>query len=195
MVSGFIQEYLKELQACLDEIDKGQIEAIVNAITDCWRNDRQVLILGNGGSAATATHFASDLSKNMATGKNTRLKAISISDNMALITAIANDIGYASVFKEQLTGLMGGGDMVVCISASGNSPNVLEAARYAKDNGAKVIGLTGFGGGALREIADYSVVLTSTEYEQVEDIHMVLCHLIAKETKRRIAGGDMDKKV
>jgi len=193
VASEYIKKYIDELQTCLDEITGSRIEEIVNTIMECWCNGRRVFILGNGGSAATASHFACDLSKNGSTGQSTRLKVISISDNMSLITAVANDIGYPAVFREQLANLMEAGDTVICISASGNSPNVIEAARYARDNGAGIIGLIGFGGGLLNEIAGRAVVLTSTDYEQVEDTHMILCHLIAKEVKRRIGGGDKEK--
>ncbi len=130
-----------------------------------------------------------DLGKGAAVEGKQRLRAISLTDNVALATAIANDIGYESIFKEQLVNLLNEGDVVIGLSASGNSPNVLEAIRYAKDKGAIAIGLIGFGGGVLKEIADKSIVLSSRDYGMVEDSHLILEHLLSRLAKARIASG------
>ncbi len=184
--SDSVKGYIDGVKSLLDEIPQNQIEEITEVILNAYRSGKNVFILGNGGSASTASHFACDLNKTIAVEGKARLKAMSLTDNVALMTAICNDINYDSVFKEPLVGFLNNGDVVICISASGNSPNVLEAARYAKSKRAVVIGFIGFDGGTLREIADNSIVLYSDDYGQVEGVHSVLTHLISREVGRRI---------
>jgi D-sedoheptulose 7-phosphate isomerase len=150
---------------------------------------KKVIFMGNGGSATTASHFARDISIGTAKEGKPRVRAISLADSIAAITSLANDIGYNSVFKEQLIGQVDKGDVVIGISASGNSPNVLEAMEYARSAGAVTVGFIGFGGGKLKELSDKSIVLSSRDCGQVEDSHLVLDHIFTCLVKERIAGG------
>ena len=176
----YARGYLRRLMAVLDSIDP---EAIARAAEAMWRareEGRRIFFVGNGGSAATASHFANDV------GIGTRsdgppFKALSLTDNNAVLTCLANDLGYESVFVEQLRVHMEPGDIVVAISASGNSPNVLRAVDFAKERGNATIGLTGFDGGELRKKAQIAIHIPTErgEYGPVEDAHMVLDHLIS----------------
>lgn len=183
-----ISDYINGVKRCLDAIKEERIQAIMDCIFGAYLSNKSIFIVGNGGSASTASHFACDLSRSTAVEAKTRLKAISLTDNVALMTAISNDINFTSVFKEQLVNLISEGDVVICISASGISPNVLEAARYAKSKGALIIGFIGFGGGKLKELADEAIIFPAENYGQVEDAHMVLVHLISKQVERRMRG-------
>jgi len=154
---------------------------------------RAVFFIGNGGSAATASHFANDISIGTRTGDKKPFRAVSLTDNVAVMTALANDEGYDRMFVDQLRVHMRAGDSLVAISASGNSPNLIEAVDYATSRGATVIGLTGFDGGKLREKSDISLHVPTAkgEYGPVEDVHMIFDHLIGSyliaEVKRQTA--------
>jgi D-sedoheptulose 7-phosphate isomerase len=150
---------------------------------------KKVIFMGNGGSATTASHFARDISIGTAAEGKPRLRAASLVDNVAMITSLANDVDYNSIFKEQLVGQLDKGDVVIGISASGNSPNVLEAIKFARGQGAVTVGLIGFGGGKLKGLVDKSIVLSSRDYGQVEDTHLVLDHIVTCLVRERIANG------
>jgi len=177
---AYARGYLRRLTAVLEAIDP---EAIARAAEAIWRareEGRRIFFLGNGGSAATASHFANDI------GIGTRsdgppFKALSLTDNNAVLTCLANDLGYDSVFVEQLRVHLEPGDVVVAISASGNSPNVLRAIDLAKERGNVTIGLTGFDGGELRRRSQIAIHVPTErgEYGPVEDAHMVLDHLLS----------------
>ncbi len=184
-----IRNYLEGLQLCVSELSPQNIEEIANAIFDAYKKGKQVFIVGNGGSATTASHFARDLKIGSAVEGRPRIRANSLTDNVAVITALANDIGYSSIFEEQLIGQLDEGDVVVGISASGNSPNVLKAIEFARSQGAVTIGLIGFGGGRLKELTDKSIVLSSKDYGQVEDTHLTLAHIISYLVKEKMAHG------
>lgn len=188
MLPDSIADYIDGVKRCLSEISAGEVQAAIDIILSAYHKNKCVFVLGNGGSAATASHFALDLSKGTRVEGKNHLRAMSLTDNVPLMTALSNDISYASVFKEQLVSFLSEGDVVICITASGNSPNVLEAARYAGSKRATTIGLIGFGGGRLKEIADIAITISSKSYRQVEDTHMVLAHLISQEVERRIRG-------
>ena len=142
---------------------------------------RTIFIVGNGGSAATASHFACDLALGPRSSGGKAYRAISLGDNNALITAAGNDLGYETVFSEQLKTLLAPDDLVLAISASGNSPNIIEAVEYANHIGAMTIGLTGFDGGRLRHIAAEHIHISTPkgDYGPVEDLHLVVNHLIS----------------
>ncbi len=184
-----IGDYLKGLRSCLEEIAEKDIIEIVDIIMKACSDGKKVIFMGNGGSATTASHFARDISIGTATEGKPRVRAISLADSIAAITSLANDVGYNSVFKEQLIGQVDKGDVVIGISASGNSPNVLEAMEYARSAGAVTVGFIGFGGGKLKELSDKSIVLSSRDYGQVEDAHLVLDHIFTCLVKERIASG------
>ena len=185
-IVGFASQYLDGLRSCLDEIASDDVEAVVSAIYEAYEAGRQVFIVGNGGSAATASHMACDLGKTAAVEGRARLRVFSLTDNVPLMTAIANDIGYDRLFVEQLRNLLNPDDLVIVVTGSGDSPNVVQAARYAKEKGAVTVGLLGFGGGAVRTIVDYHVTISSTHYGHVEDVHMVLNHIISSSFRERI---------
>ncbi|HZA01798.1 MAG TPA: SIS domain-containing protein, partial [Hyphomicrobiaceae bacterium] len=141
---------------------------------------------GNGGSASTATHFACDLSKATIVQGRARLRVTSLTDNVALLTAWANDTSYENVFAEQLANLLNPGDVVVAISASGNSPNVIAAIKTAAACGATTVGIVGFSGGSLKEAVDAVVHVPSDSYGVVEDCHLVLEHAITESTRNAL---------
>ena len=184
-----ITAYFKKVRSCLDEIAPADIRGIVDIIINAYQHNRCVFIMGNGGSAATASHFARDLSIGTAVPGKRRLRAVSLTDNVVAITALANDLDYQAIFSEQLMGHLEKGDVVIGISASGNSPNVLKGIEYARDQGAVTVGLVGFGGGKLKGMVQKALVLSSKEYGPVEDIHLMLDHIISSLVKERIASG------
>jgi D-sedoheptulose 7-phosphate isomerase len=168
--------YLRYLSDVIAQIDRDAIAAFSEALLAARERGARIFFLGNGGSAATASHWVSDLTR----WRGRPFRALSLTENVALLTAVANDFGYEHVFRQQLETLMGPGDMVVAISASGNSPNVVEAIEYANANGAMTVGLTGFDGGRLRELAHIVVHAPTNrgEYGPAEDVHMILDHLV-----------------
>ena len=175
---SFAHGYLNYLISLLNRLDHTQIGAFIHTLLEARERQTRIFFIGNGGSAATASHFANDI----AIGSRSRVKpfrALSLCDNLALITAIGNDFGYDQIFIRQLENQMNSGDVVVAISASGNSENLLKAIDYANDNGGVTVGLTGFDGGQLRKKVALSLHVPSNpgEYGPVEDIHMVLDHL------------------
>jgi len=182
-----ISNYLNGLKGCLQKLSEPSIADIADTIFNAYKSNRQIVIMGNGGSATTASHFARDLRMGTVVKGKPRMRTLSITDNVAMITALANDIGYDSVFKEQLVSQLSEGDVVIGISASGNSPNVLNAMEYARANGAITIGLTGFDGGKLKGMVDKAIIVSSWDYGQVEDVHLSLDHIITYAVKERIA--------
>jgi D-sedoheptulose 7-phosphate isomerase len=174
----WIDEYFSQLQAVLEKVPRDTVQAIAETLLDAQRRDAQVFVLGNGGSASTASHWACDLGKGTAVEGKRRLRLISLTDNNAMMTAWANDTSYNDMFLEQLKNLVNDGDVVVGISASGNSENVLRAMRYAKEHGCTTVGLTGFGGGKLAGMVDIALVADSYDYGQVEDVHLIVNHIL-----------------
>jgi len=175
-----------ELRRTLEEIAIEKVERIVQMIYEAYRNNKYVFIMGNGGSASTASHFACDLGKGTICEGKPRFRVMSLNDNMPLITALSNDFGYERVFIEQLMNLVNPGDLVISITGSGNSPNILRAVEYAKNQGAKTIGLIGFGGGKLQGMVDEHITVSNNNYGQVEDIHLILSHAISQYFKNLI---------
>jgi D-sedoheptulose 7-phosphate isomerase len=173
-----VLEYIRDVREVLEQLPMDDIRAVMAALHHARLNDKQVFIMGNGGSAATASHFACDL------GKGTRLpgaphfRVIALTDNIPLMLAYANDVGYEYIFAEQIASLGLPGDIVIGISGSGNSPNVLRAVEAARLRGATTVGFTGFDGGKLKGLVDMCVVVPSRCMEQVEDVHLMLEHLI-----------------
>lgn len=182
----FIDAYLSELEQVIRSLSRDEVRAVADVLMDAWRARVQVFILGNGGSAATASHMMNDLNKYTLVEGRPRFRAISLTDNVPLMTAIGNDLSYADIFVEPLKNLMQAGDLVIAISASGNSPNIVKAAEYAKMNGAKIIGFCGRPGGRLAELADLKVIIPSDRIGQQEDGHMILDHVLSGALRERI---------
>jgi D-sedoheptulose 7-phosphate isomerase len=181
-----IDTYLTELEHVIRCLSRPDIEAVAEALLEAWRARRQVLILGNGGSASTASHMMNDLNKYVTPGGRPRFRAIALTDNVPFMTAVGNDQSYADIFVEPLKNLLQAGDTVVAISASGNSPNVVRAVEYAQAHGARVIGLCGQPGGRLAELADLRVIVPSDRIGQQEDGHLILNHVLAFALRARI---------
>ena len=182
MSKKFIKGYITEFKKVLDNLPLKNIEKAIEMIKETYSENRQIFIMGNGGSASTASHMACDFSKgtikNVYDYKEKRFKVISLTDNIATITAYSNDICYEHIFLQQLRNLLQPKDIVIAISASGNSPNIILAAEYAKNLEAKVIGLTGFDGGKLLKIADCALHIPVNNYGMAEDCHLILNHLL-----------------
>lgn len=173
-----IREYLNLVSKALAELPEDKIQDVIDTLKAAHANGRQVFFLGNGGSAATATHVAEDLQKGIKETTGKRFKVLSLTDNTPLICAWANDNGYDCVFAEQLDSFIEPGDVVVAISGSGNSPNVIKAVQKANEMGAITIGWSGFAGGKLAQVAQKSIVVNSDNMQRIEDVHLVLGHLI-----------------
>ena len=182
-----VSNYMSELADTLKRLPWDEIDRAIEALQHARIKDNQVFILGNGGSAATASHFGCDLSKGTIAPDAQRFRVIALTDSMPLFSAWANDFGYDSVFAEQLTNLVRKGDVVIGISGSGNSPNVLNAMRVAREACATTIGFSGFGGGQLNALVDIPVVVPSTEMGQIEDIHLILEHAICYSLRQQSA--------
>jgi len=173
-----VRAYLDDFRAILNSLDTADIFGVVEVLLGAYRGGAKVFLLGNGGSAATASHFACDLGKNVVGPDGGRFKVIALTDNAAVLTAWANDTAYEHVFAEQLASLLEPGDVVIGISGSGNSPNVLRAMELAQVRGATTVGLIGFEGGRLKPLCDVSVVVPSDRMDQIENAHLTLEHLI-----------------
>ena len=179
-----IDDYFSKLKKGLDELDKNMIKKIIDVLYGAWKEEKQVFIFGNGGSASTASHFACDIGKNTLGRKYNdknikRFKVISLTDNVATITAYGNDLSFEDIFSQQLNNLVTKGDVVIAITGSGNSPNVIKAIEVAKESGAKIISFLGFDGGKVKDLADYPLIFKDNHYGRIEDAHIILEHLIS----------------
>src|SRR2546423_14572657 len=164
----------------LQAISLSHLETVLRLLEEAYHNGRRIFIMGNGGSAATSSHLALDLAKNTIMPGAPRLKAISLTDHVPLITAWSNDTAYEHIFAEQLASMIEPGDVAIGISTSGNSPNVINALRLSKRIGAVTIGLLGAQGGKMKHIVDVYVLAPGQNIEQEEDAHMILAHLITR---------------
>ena len=180
-----IQNYILALQHTLDQLPRQTVAEVVTLLEQARAQARQIFIMGNGGSAATASHFVCDLAKNTRREGLPHFRVIGLTDNMAIFSAYANGEGYESVFAQQLTNLILPGDIVIGISASGNSQNVINAIQEAKRHSATTIAFTGFDGGRLGPMVDINIHVKSHVIEHVEDIHLMLEHMIVKAIKDR----------
>lgn len=175
---GKINNYLGRLQNCIDRLDRNEIDVFIKLLLQARDEGRTIFIMGNGGSAASASHFCCDFNKGMSFGQDKKFKMICLNDNVATMMAYANDVSYENVFVEPLKNFFKEGDIVIGISGSGNSRNVLKAVEYANSHGGITIGLTGYDGGILKQISRYSVNANIDDMQITEDIHMIFCHMI-----------------
>jgi D-sedoheptulose 7-phosphate isomerase len=180
--------YFHTLYTALETIPTAELDA-ANAIIDkAYQDDQTIYVIGNGQSAATASAFALDLTKQTTPPPHRRrFRVIALTDNLSALTAWANDVAYEAVFTEQLKGLMRPGDVVLAISASGNSPNIVHACQWAREHGGRVLGLAGFSGGRLQELADACVVVRIDDYGHVETAHIAVCHYWVDFFRERLA--------
>jgi len=183
MIVASLEDHISEVQQVLAKIPIASVERVVQIVLEAYERQGHLYIIGNGGSASTATHFACDLSKATIVEGRARLRVTSLTDNIALLTAWANDTSYKDVFAEQLANLLNPGDVVVAISASGESPNILTAVAEARSLGATTVALVGFSGGRLKPVVDAAVHVPSMNYGVVEDCHLVLEHAITESTR------------
>ena len=177
-MKNVITDYINDVQRLISILDPEKIAAVCDLLLETYKSKKKIFVAGNGGSAGTSNHFTCDFGKNAVKDDDRRPKIISLSANVEVLTALGNDFSYAEVFSQQLRNLMDDGDTVILISASGNSPNVVEAAEYAKKRNGKVIGFSGFKGGKLKALSDININIPSDSYEKIEDLHMMLTHMI-----------------
>lgn len=175
---SYIQWYLDQVSSILHQLPQDQIAQAIQVLKRARAKRRQIFLIGNGGSGATASHFANDLLKGTVSEGKPRMKAIALTDNMPVVLAYANDCGYSTIFAEQLDALATPGDVLIAFSGSGRSTNVLRALDLAREQGLTTIGFTGRDGGQMSERCDVCVIAPCQPMEQIEDAHFVLMHLI-----------------
>jgi D-sedoheptulose 7-phosphate isomerase len=182
-------EYKEYTMRALDSVDAQEVERFITSIFDAYERGAMVFVIGNGGSAANASHLAQDLAKGTCSSmaQEKRVRALSLTDNLPFLSALGNDEGYDQVFVQQLRTFCSPGDLLIAISGSGNSPNILRTVEYANANGVKTFGVTGFSGGKLREIANDTVHVPLNDMCTAESVHSIIFHYVILEMRERIA--------
>lgn len=195
----FLTDYFSEMREIVDRMPLEDIDAAIEALFNAWRNDRQIFLIGNGGSAATASHATNDLNKATIVEGKKRFRAFCLSDNMSWISALTNDLGWSEAYVEQLKHYFQPGDYLIAFSVHGGkcedptreqSQNLLKALQYAREHGGKTIAFAGFEGGAMKDSADTCVIVPGNSTPQTESLHMALEHLIAGCLREKIAAYD-----
>jgi len=177
-MKDWIANYVKSQKAALDSIPPDAVLTLVAKLRDALEEDRQIFVFGNGGSAANASHFATDLGKGSSDKLSKRFRVLSLNDNVSWMTALGNDYSYDEVFARQLMNYGKPGDLVLVMSVSGNSPNVVKAVEWAKQHHLHTVALVGGKRGRLADLADQAIVINDTHYGRVEDAHMGICHML-----------------
>ena len=177
-VNRWISDYLQAQKAALDSIPPAAVAAMVETLRVAWREDRQIFIFGNGGSASNASHFATDLGKGSSDKLGKRFRVLSLNDNVSWMTAIGNDYSYEDVFVRQLENYARPGDVAMSISVSGNSPNCVKALEWAKSRGLRTLGVVGAKRGRMADILEQVIVVNDTHYGRVEDAQMGVLHML-----------------
>ena len=189
-------EYLNEVSDIAKKVDRASVDKAIKILYEAWKSDAQVFTIGNGGSASTATHFACDLNKWVSDESDKKFRAHALVDNIPLVSALTNDNGWGDIYSDQLKNFFRKGDVVVAISVHGGSgsdkagpwsQNLLKGVKYAKDNGGKVVGLSGFDGGVLKTAADACIVVPANSTPHVEGMHLVLTHLMGEQLRAMIS--------
>lgn len=175
-----IESYFRDISTLIKKLNQTEIDQAMNAMIDAYSCGADIYSFGNGGSAATASHMMNDFNKGVSYKLEKKFRFHCLNDNTAMLTAIANDIGYPYIFSVQMEGKLRAGDLVIAISGSGNSENVIRGVEYAKSCGCRVIGITGYDGGKLWKMSDYHLHVPSFDMQVVEDIHMIFNHMIMK---------------
>ncbi len=183
-IAKYIEHEIETLQA----MDVDAINDALNLLLETMENGNTVFVFGNGGSSSTASHFQNDFNKGVSEHTEKKFNFLCLNDNIATVMAVANDIGFEEIFRFQLRGHLKPGDVILAISGSGNSQNVINAVEYAKEQGNKVIGLTGFNGGKLMKLSDVSLHVPINSMQITEDLHMVLDHLMMSVFYRDLCG-------
>ena len=187
-------QYLQRLKEEIDRLDQAAIERWSNLIYQAWENEKFVFVFGNGGSGTNATHFSEDLGKSslrpddLMDESKKRLKIMSLTDNLGWIMAVGNDVGYDQIFQQQLMNYGSAGDLVIAISGSGNSPNIINAVEWAKRHGLTTYGISGYGGGKLKQIQDDGLHVELDDMGMVESIHLCVFHWVLNDVFARING-------
>lgn len=187
-----VGDYFTRLKAELDRVDRNDVERLAALVYEAWEKGRFVFVFGNGGSAATASHYAADWGKNsvspddLANVAGRRLKILSLTDNIPWLSALGNDCGYDQIFVQQLVHYASPGDLAIAVSGSGNSPNVLRAVQWANDHGLVTFGLTGYGGGKLKQLQQAGIHVALDDMAMVESIHTCIGHWIVDDLTARI---------
>lgn len=189
IIRSFVEKYLNELSSVCNRLPMERFETVVNILNLAYEKENQIFVMGNGGSAATASHFACDINKGVSYCLGKRFKVICLNDNIASLLAYANDTSYEFVFVEQLKNFMQRGDVVLGISCSGNSANVINAISYGNENGATTIGFTGFDGGMLGRVAHIPLIVPIKDMRKVEDIHLIITHMISQLFYEKLKSG------
>lgn len=184
----FSQEYIAGLNKVLDDFPHEQFEKMIAAMLKAYQEERRIFVMGNGGSAATASHWVCDTNKGCCLHSEKKFKMISLNDNISSMLAYANDLSYEDVFVEQLKNFFEAGDMVIGISGSGNSANVLKAVAYARDRGGVTVGLCGYSGGRLREMVDIPILARVDDMQKAEDVHMIVVHMAMQKILLDLTG-------
>lgn len=190
----YIKDYLALEMEMLSSLDIDAIDAALSLLEDCLEQERTVYVFGNGGSSATASHIQNDFNKGVSEHSEKKFRFICLNDNISTVMAVANDIGFEEVFRFQLRGKIKTDDVVMAISGSGNSPNVINAVEYAKEQGCRVIGLTGYDGGKLKKLSDIPLHVPVSSMQITEDIHMVFDHLMMSVLRKTMCGIDHVKR-
>ena len=177
-MTPFPEAYLAQLRSALETIDLGKVGQAIEWFREARAQGRSIFVCGNGGSAAAASHFVTDIVKGASYGRPSRFRIMALTDSVPTITAYANDVGYESVFVEQLKNFAGPGDLVMAISGSGNSPNVLRAVEYADSIGCRTLALTGRDGGKLGPLAQLNLQVSEPHMGRIEEAHLTICHII-----------------
>jgi D-sedoheptulose 7-phosphate isomerase len=177
-LKAWLSDYLETYSKTIKKLTADSVLPIISEFASTCKNQKNIFVFGNGGSAANASHFVNDLAKGVAVETGINIKAISLNENVSLMTAISNDCSYEDVYLMQLANLANSGDLVFTLSVSGNSPNLIKAVEWANKNGLNTIAIVGGKKGKLYELAKQSVVIDSFHYGHVEDIHLFICHLI-----------------
>ena len=185
--SGQSANYISKLGELFKRIDHASIDNAVNLIAEAWDNGKQIITLGNGGSSLTALHFINDWNKSVFIEGGKPFRGRSLVDNVGLIMSYANDLSFQDIFSEQLRNILLPGDLVIAISGSGNSENVIRAVKYANENGAITLGLCGFKGGRLKENAQHHVWADVDDMQLAEDVHSIFGHIVMQSLCGRTA--------
>lgn len=186
--------YIEYLEKSIASVEHTQVESFIELLYGAYKNKKMVFVIGNGGSAANASHLAQDLAKGTRSTleQETRIKALSLTDNLPFVTALGNDDGYDTIFEQQLRTFASSGDILVCISGSGNSPNIIKAVEWANKNGLETVGITGFNGGKLKTLNKHSVHVPLNDMCTAESVHSIIFHYVIIKLQERMKDGKAD---